>query len=129
MKLRASIIILFIAFFMSAEASAQVDRRVGREQYKRSKNKNEKRDMVEESVNYLVKELTLDDFQKAAVNNILEEEREAITNFGKESKTMSRNEQKDKAMAISRRIYNKVLPLLSKTQAEKYTKIEDEKTF
>lgn len=128
MKLKASIIILFIAFFMSAEATAQVDRSIAREQYKRSRKKTEKVDFVDQSADFLAKELSLDDFQKAAVRSIIEDERKAITTLNS-SKDMKSDEKKDRAIQISKRIYTNVLPLLSKTQAEKYTQMEEEKKF
>ena len=73
MKLKASYLILLLALISTTAAEAQVDRRVGREQYKPSRRKQEKVDFVVQSTDYLVKELTLDDFQKAAVKNIIEE--------------------------------------------------------
>jgi hypothetical protein len=128
MKLKASFILIFFVFLFSTELSAQVDRSVGPSQYKRAKNKNEKTDFVEQSTDYLTKELKLDDFQKAAVKNIIEEERENITNLNAD-KDITHDEKRDRASAISARIYKKVLPLLSKEQAEKYTKMEESKKF
>ncbi|MNK17058.1 hypothetical protein D3C87_352410 [compost metagenome] len=128
MKLRASIIILFIAFFMSSEASAQVDRRIGREQYKRDRKKTDNVDFVDQSTNFLAKELSLDDFQKAAVRSIIEDERQVITGLNT-AKDITADERKDRAGKISKRIYTNIMPLLNKTQAEKYTKMEEEKKF
>lgn len=42
---------------------------------------------------------------------------------------MTKDEIRDRSAAISARIYKKVLPQLSKTQAEKYTKMEESKKF
>jgi len=128
MKLKASYLILLLTLIFTTAASAQVDRRVGREQYKPSRKKQEKKDFVEQSTEYLVKELTLDDFQKAAVKNIIEEERENITNLN-QTQGMTSDERRDRAVAISNRLFIKITPLLSKTQAEKYTKMEEEKKF
>lgn len=128
MKLKASYLILLLTLIFTTAASAQVDRRVGREQYKRSRPKQEKKDFVEQSTEYLVKELILDDFQKAAVKNIIEEERENITNLN-QAQGITSDERRDRALAISNRLYTKITPLLSKTQAEKYKKMEDEKKF
>jgi len=90
--------------------------------------KKEKVDFVEQATEYLVKELTLDDFQKAAIKNIIEEERQNITNLNA-IQGMTTEEKKERSQIISARIYKKVLPLLSKTQGEKYTKMEEEKKF
>lgn len=128
MKLKASLFILFFVFFASFAANAQVDRRVGREQYKPTKRKQEKVDFVEESVKYLVKELTLDDFQEAAVKSVIEGERNTIMAINA-TQGLSADEKKAKASEISTRIYKKVLPLLTPTQAEKYTKMEEAKQF
>lgn len=128
MKLKASFILIVFAFLFSTEVSAQVDRSVGQSQYKRDRKKNEKVDFVQQSTDYLTKTLTLDDFQKAAVKNIIEEERENITNLSTD-KEITTDERRDRAVAISQRIYKKILPLLSKEQAEKYTKMEESKKF
>lgn len=128
MKLKASYLILLLTLVFTTAAEAQVDRRVGREQYRPNRGKREKVDFVEQSTEYLAKELTLDDFQKAAIKNIIEDERENITNLSNAQGIMS-EERKDRAQIISARIYKKVLPLLSKTQAEKYTKMEEDKKF
>ncbi|RWX02580.1 hypothetical protein [Flavobacterium cerinum] len=128
MKLKASLFILFFMFLASSAASAQVDRRIGREQYKPSKRKQEKVDFVEESVKYLTKELTLDDFQEAAVKSVLEDERGTITAIN-QAQGLSADEKKAKAREISTRIFKKVLPLLTPPQVEKYTKMEEAKKF
>lgn len=128
MKLKASFILIIFAFLFSTALSAQVDRRIGSSQYKRDSKKGEKVDFVEQSTNYLTKELSLDDFQRAVIKNIIEEERENINNLNTD-KDMTKDEIRDRSAAISARIYKKVLPQLSKTQAEKYTKMEESKKF
>jgi Spy/CpxP family protein refolding chaperone len=128
MKLKASLFILFFVFLASSAAHAQVDRRVGREQYKPTKRKQEKVDFVEESVKYLTKELKLDDFQEAAVKSVIEDERTTIKVIN-EAQGLSADEKKAKAREISTRIYKKVMPLLTPEQAEKYTKMEEAKKF
>ena len=127
MKLKASYLILFFAIIFATAASAQVDRRIGTNQYKNNR-KHEKKDFVEESVNYLAKELTLDDFQKAAVKNIIADEKDALTALG-ENKDMTTDERREKVSAMSNKIYKRILPLLSKDQAEKFTKMEEAKKF
>jgi len=128
MKLKASFILIIFAFLFTTELSAQVDRRIAPSQYKRDRKKGGKVDFVEQSTDYLAKELTLDDFQKAAIKDIIEGERENIMNLNSE-KDITTDERRDKASAISGRIYKKVLPLLSKDQADKYTKMEESKKF
>lgn len=126
MKLKTTYLLLLFALFFATAAEAQVDRRIGTGQYKRSRNKPEKYDFVEESTNYLAKELTLDDFQKAAVKEIIAKEKDEIMAIN-ENTEMNSDVKRDKTLQISDRIYKKVLPLLSKEQAEKYTKMEQAK--
>lgn len=128
MKLKASFILIVFAFLFTTELSAQMDRTIAPSQYKRDRKKGEKVDFVQQSADYLAKQLTLDDFQKAAVKNILEEERESIMALNSGEK-ITLDERRDKSAAISSRIYKKVLPLLSKPQAEIYTKMEESKKF
>lgn len=127
MKLKASYLLLLLTILFSTASLAQVDRRIGVNQYKRDR-KIEKKDFVEESVKYLTKELKLDDFQKAAVKTIMEDERDAI-NVLNENNDMTTDERREKASAISTRIYNKIIPLLSKEQAARYTEMEKAKKF
>lgn len=126
MKLKASYIFLLFAALFTTTASAQVDRRIGQGQYKRSRGKAEKIDFIQESTDYLAKELKLDDFQKAAVKSIMSDEKDAIMAIN-EATDMSDLEKRDKTREISQRIYKKVMPLLSKEQGEKYTKMEEAK--
>lgn len=128
MKFKTSLLLIVFAFLFTTELSAQVDRRIAPSQYKRDRKKGEKVDFVQQSTDYLAKELTLDDFQKAAIREIIEGERENIMNLNAE-KDITSDERRDKAALISGRIYKKVLPLLSKDQAEKYTKMEESKKF
>lgn len=128
MKLKASFILIVFAFLFTTELSAQMDRTIAPSQYKRDRKQGEKVDFVQQSADYLAKQLTLDDFQKAAVKNILEEERESIMALNSGEK-ITLDERRDKSAAISARIYKKVLPLLSKPQAEIYTKMEESKKF
>ncbi|MES2484461.1 MAG: hypothetical protein V4581_00720 [Bacteroidota bacterium] len=123
------IVYLFLAFalFFATDAFSQVDRRIGREQYKRGKR--EKVDFVEQSVDYYKKELKLDDFQAAAMKEIFEGERDNINSLN-QSQGLTKNEIKDKAQGIYDRIDNKIMPLLSDDQQKKYKelrKISDDK--
>jgi len=123
------IVYLFFAFTLLfvTDGFSQVDRRIGREQYKRGKR--EKVDFVEQSVDYYKKELKLDDFQAAAIKEIFEGERDNINSLN-QSQGLTKNEIKDKAQGIYDRIDNKILPLLSEDQQKKYKelrKISDDK--
>lgn len=128
MKIKPLHIFFFLAFIFTVSASAQVNRSIAPQQYKRAKSDKKKTDFVGRSVDYLTKELKLDDFQSAAVKNILEEERNNITAVS-ETKGITYDERRDMAIDVSNRIYKKVLPLLSKEQAEIYTKMEESKKF
>lgn len=126
MKIKLYYFIAFFAFFLtSQDAFSQVDRRIGREQYKRKRAPREKKDFVAESVKYLTAKLTLDAFQEAAVREIIESERANIDALNNMDVTSA--EKNDRAIIISDRIYKKVIPLLSKEQAEIYTKMEEAK--
>lgn len=130
MKFKTSYIVLLFIFFMSVSASAQVDRSIGREQYKPAKVKKDKKkmDFVERSVDYLTQTLKLDAFQAAAIRDILEQERDNITALNTTT-GITTDQRRDMAVDISNRIYKQVLPLLSKDQAEIYTKMEESKKF
>lgn len=93
-----------------------------------SKGKKEKPDAVQQSTDYLAQQLALDDFQKAAVREIVESEKDAMHDL-EQARDITINERRDRMAAITDRIYQKVLPLLSKEQAEKYTKIQAERKF
>ncbi|WP_159801913.1 hypothetical protein [Flavobacterium sp. MK4S-17] len=120
------IAVALFALAFSIPAVAQVSRSIGREQYKRSKSKNEKVDFVEQTVLYLKKELTLDDFQFAAVREIIEEQRSAFTALG-EAKDMHPNEKRDKAREIYDKIDQRILPILSRQQTEKYLEMKEKR--
>ncbi|MGV3460158.1 MAG: hypothetical protein ACO1N9_06855 [Flavobacterium sp.] len=126
MKIRLSYIILGLTLLFAVEGFSQVDRRVGSSQYKRTTKKNTKKaDFVEDSVNYLSEKIGLDDFQKAAIRDIIalkKDEAEALA----EDKRMKLVEKREKARVIALYVYKEAMPLLSKEQGEKYTKIIEE---
>lgn len=121
-------ILALVALFATATVSAQVNRSIGNQQYKNPKPKKVKQDIVEQSVQYFTMELKLDDFQQAAAREIIEAERVTMTELN-EAHDITINERKDRAAAISDRIYKKMVPLLSKEQAEKYTKMQEARKF
>ena len=131
MKFKAYHILLFFALLFATEASAQVDRRVGPNQYRRTTNKNkkgEKPDFVQITVDYYTKELKLDDFQKAAVRTIMEEQREPINDL-METQGITNDERRDRGKAINDRIDEKIKPVLSSEQLKKYTEIQEKRKF
>lgn len=107
---------------LSFSVSAQVDRRIAPQQYKRGGSKNKPVDFVQQTVDYFTKELKLDDFQSAAVREILEEEKEGLEELMKDQDTPVA-ERKDKARIINERIDTKILPLLSEQQQAKYKEL------
>lgn len=109
----------------TAAASAQVNRSIGRGQYRRPKqDKNAKVDFVESTVQYYTKELTLDDFQAAAIRQIYENERDNINDL-MENREMISDERNEKGFALTERIDAKVLKVLGPEQVEKFNKLKE----
>ncbi|MFL9845158.1 hypothetical protein [Flavobacterium rhizosphaerae] len=116
-----------LIFMGSLSAFSQVDRSIGSSQYKPGKHKKrDKKDYIEEAAKQLQKDLSLDDFQLAAVKAVLEDERDHLMSLST-NRDISEAERNDKAREISDRIYVKILPLLNDEQAKKYTKMEEER--
>lgn len=129
MKFKVYHILLFFTLLFVIPVKAQVDRRIGREQYKRPAGKSEKVDFVVRMAEYYQKELKLDDFQAAAVKSALEDERDNIEGLNSE-RDITKNERQDKVKIIFDRIDAKILPLLNEEQKKKYKelrKISDER--
>ncbi|TRW24835.1 hypothetical protein FMM05_10065 [Flavobacterium zepuense] len=128
MKSKVFYIALFAALlFTGVTAFAQMDRSVGQSQYKNAKGKKGKpADFVQLTVDYYTKELKLDDFQIAAVREIMEDQRSAITQLG-EAKDITDSERKDKANAINDRIETRIKPLLSEDQKKKYDELQEKR--
>jgi Spy/CpxP family protein refolding chaperone len=128
MKLKLSYLFAAAALFFAATSFAQVDRSIGAGQYKRGKGNNKPVDFVEETAKYYKKELKLDDFQAAAVREIIAAEKDHLMELMNDREATV-NERKDRAKAIYDRMDAKILPLLSEEQQKKYKelrKIEDE---
>ena len=129
MKFKVSYI--FLAMFISVVSFAQVDRSIGRNQYKNGpapKGKNAKADFVDQTVEYYTKELKLDDFQQAAIRTIIEEQRDAINEL-MAAKEITTDERRDRAKALNDKIDGKIIPLLSEEQKTKYKAIQDKRKF
>ena len=127
MKFKVYYLLLFFAVFFTTETFAQVDRSIGTGQYRRPKAKNTgPYDYVAETAKYYQKELTLDDFQVAAIKEILTSEKESIGNM-REQQDITKEERRDKASEINERIDKKIMPMLSPDQLKKYQALIDKR--
>jgi len=127
-------ILSFILF--SAEAFSQVmpysragvDRSIDTQRRApKTKNKKakEKLDIVEVTVEHLDTKLNLDDFQKAAVRVIYNENKDEILKIAEEDIPL--NIKKEKAKNIADKIDRQILELLSKEQVAAYQKMIEER--
>ncbi|OYQ31970.1 hypothetical protein CHU92_15110 [Flavobacterium cyanobacteriorum] len=126
MKLKNIFILALVLF--SVSAFSQVDRSIDRQRNApRTKNKKayEKKDPVEVYMQQLDKRLKLDDFQKAAIVQILQENKESLIAVSHEDSPMAVKEEKIRE--ITEKIDTKIIPLLSKGQLEEYNKIIKER--
>jgi len=129
MKSKVFYIALFAALlFTGVTAFAQMDRSIGRNQYRGApKDKRGKpADFVQLTVDYYTKELKLDDFQVAAVKEIMEEQRSAINELGT-IQGITDAERKDRANALNDKIEAGIKPLLSEDQKKKYTELQEKR--
>lgn len=133
MKLKAHHFILLTALCFSAGSFAQMGRRMdttgGSDRYSsQQRGKKDQKDFVEQTVEYFTKELKLDDFQKAAVRTIIEEQREPINELIA-AKDITNDERRDRGKAINDRIEEKMKPILSPDQLTKFTEIQGKRKF
>lgn len=110
-----------------------VDRRIDRQRDIKSSNKKKKaenekpQDFVALTVDYFAKELKLDDFQKAAMRNVYEENKDALMSLN--DLDIPYEAKKEKGKEISDRIDARIFPLLDNQQLAKYKElIEKRKT-
>lgn len=118
------IALFFLTVNMNAQQMRPRSERGGGIDQTSNKPKKQK-DFIEVNVDYLEKELTLDTFQKAAVLSIFNSKREALTSLS--TSEMHEEERNEKAKVIMDKIDSDIMKLLTKTQAEKYQKILDDK--
>lgn len=116
-----------ICLLVSAVSFGQMNRRVAPMQYKNgptggSKNQKQK-EPSEMAAEYYQKELSLDDFQKAAVEEIYKSEDNNIKAIT-EDLEMNSDIRKEKVQLIIERIDGKIEKLLSPEQLEKFEKIK-----
>lgn len=81
--------------------------------------KADKPDYVEQTVTYYTKELTLDDFQAAAVREVLKDNVDKLTNLMMDT-SMTDAEKKDRAGVVNDKIDADIERMLSAEQKEKY---------
>lgn len=129
MKTKVSYIVLLFAVLFSATAFAQVDRSIAPSQYGRGpagKNKGKPADFIQQTADYYTKEFSLDDFQSAAVKQVLEAERDNLDAL-RSAQDITVDERRDKAYAITARIDAKIMPMLNPDQLEKYKKFQEKR--
>lgn len=135
MKYFKIVVIVFLVMF-SGEAFSQimpysragVDRNIDTQRRApKTKNKKpkEKLDIVEVTVEQLDKKLHFDDFQKAAVKVIYDENKEEILGIANEDIPYEAKEEK--AEKIAQKIDKQILELLSKEQAVIYQEIIEDR--
>lgn len=142
MKTIKNLLLVFAFLMGSATAFAQyydpyngtgagVDRTIDTQRNApRTRNKeklNKKIDIVEETVKQLDKKLKLDDFQKAAITVIYNDNKDEI--MGIVEQDIPRAAKIQKGKELSEKIDKEILKLLSKEQAEKYQEIIDDRKY
>ncbi len=120
--------IVFLIFgiallLFSADAFAQVDRRIGKSQYKRTANK--KVDVIEVSIDFLKKELNLDPFQEAAAKTLLLENQEEGNKIL--AMEISDNEKKDKLQAALNKFDSQIEGILNPSQLKLYETVKEKR--
>ncbi len=114
-----------ICLLVSAVSFGQMNRRVAPMQYKNGPtggNKNQK-EASEMAAEYYQKELGLDDFQKAAVEEIYKSE-DANVKAITEDLEMNSDVRAEKVQLIIERIDTKIEKLLTPEQLEKFEKVK-----
>lgn len=120
--------IVFLIFgiallLFSTDAFAQVDRRIGKSQYKRTANK--KVDVIEVSIDFLKKELNLDPFQEAAAKTLLLENQEEGNKIL--AMEISDNEKKDKLQAALNKFDSQIEGILNPSQLKLYETVKEKR--
>lgn len=120
--------IVFLIFgiallLFSTDAFAQVDRRIGKSQYKRTANK--KVDVIEVSIDFLKKELNLDPFQEAAAKTLLLENQEEGNKIL--AMEISDNEKKDKLQAALNKFDSQIEGILNPSQLKLYESVKEKR--
>ncbi|AWI25932.1 hypothetical protein [Flavobacterium pallidum] len=118
------IIFILAVFFTSISIQAQyggVDRSIGGPgQFQQSKNKEKKSefDFVQASTDKMAKELSLDDFQKAAAKNIIEDYKNQVISISAEE--IPDTGKNEKINVVKDKMEAKIKQLLNKDQLVKF---------
>lgn len=88
--------------------------------------KGDKPDYVEQTVSYYTKELTLDDFQAAAVRETIKSHLGELTALAQDTE-MTVDEKKDHAHDINEKIDADIMRMLSADQKEKFKKLQEKR--
>lgn len=122
-KLIAAVVFCLASFFAEAQLSSLgLDRRIGGQgQFHDSKNKDKKKsefDFVQASTDKMAKELSLDDFQKAATKNIIEDYKNQILSINAEE--IPDSGKYEKINIVKDKMEAKIMQLLNKDQLAKF---------
>lgn len=120
------VVFLFNANFANAQMGMMnngMDRSIGSGQYRNDQKKPEKVDYIAASIKTLDKELTLDDFQKAVIKKMLEENQNKVEqvialDIPQESKI-------EKITELRKNLDSKILTILNPEQNEKFIKMKE----
>lgn len=129
MKTKISYLILAFTFLITVSSFAQANRSIAPGQYRRGATKKDNGkpvDFVEQTSEYYTKEFNLDDFQAAAVKQVLEAERDNLEAL-KTAQDITTDERRDRAYAITSRVDAKIIPMLNPEQLEKYKKFQEKR--
>ncbi len=125
MKQLITILALFAATFTFAQYGG-VDHRIGGPgQFKESKNKNNNKefDFVQASADKMAKELSLDDFQKAAAKNFIQEYKDQVMSITVEE--IPDSGKNEKINIVKEKMEAKIKQLLNKEQLAKFEALKN----
>ena len=88
--------------------------------------KAEKPDYIAITVNFYTKELTLDDFQAAAVREVIKSHISELESIMQDAETTDA-EKKDRAQDVNEKIDAEILRILSDGQKEKFNKLKEKR--
>lgn len=110
-------------------AFAQMNRRVGRQQYQNGptgKSNQKPKDQAEAASEYYAKELGLDSFQEAAVLQIYKDEDNNVKAII-EDLEMTTDIKNEKIYQITERVDARIMKLLTPEQIEKFEKLKEKR--
>lgn len=110
-----------------AGVNRQIDQQRSKPRTYNKERRNKKIDIVEVTVQQLDEKLQLDDFQKAALTVIYNENKDAILGIAEED--IPTRAKRDKAKDMTEKIDKEIFKLLNKEQSEKYQEIIDKRKY